>query len=121
MKRILLSLTLLMTLAVLLQACKKDDFKERTISATVKKNQIYQHNFGLMGIEDGFAISKHPARYVTSALSVDDFGNVIYTYQPAEGYVGRDQVEFIVSLSTGGSIYGTRKTTLKLTVTESGE
>jgi len=118
MKRILLSLALLMTLAVLLQACKKDDIEEQTISATVKKNQVYQHNFGLMGIEDGFAVSRQPARYVTSALSMDDKGNVIYTYQPAEDYVGRDQVEFTLSMSTGASIYGTRKTTLKLMVTD---
>jgi hypothetical protein len=118
MKRILLSLTLLMTLVVLLQACKKDDLKEQTISATVKKNQLYQHNFGLMGIEDGFTVSKQPARYVTSALSMDDVGNVIYTYQPAEDFVGRDQVEFTLSMSNGASVYGTRKTTLKLTVTD---
>ena len=118
MTRIVLSLTLLLTLAVLLQSCKKDDLKEQTISATVKKNQVYQHNFGLIGIEDGFSVSKQPGRYLTSELSRDDSGNIIYTYQPAEDFVGRDEVEFTVSLSNGASVYATRKTTLKLTVTE---
>ena len=118
MKRILLCFTLLLTLTVLLQSCKKDDLQEQTISATVKKNQLYQHNFGLIGIEDGFSVSKHPGRYVTSALSRDDSGNIIYTYQPAQDFVGSDQVEFTLSMSTGASVYDTRKTTLKLTVTD---
>ena len=118
MKRILLSLTLLLTLVISLQSCKKDDLKEQTISATVKKNQLYQHNFGLTGIEDGFSVSKQPGRYVTSSLSRDDFGNVIYTYQPAQDFVGRDHVEFTLSMSNGASVYATRKITIALTVTD---
>ena len=122
MKRSILLFTFFFSLIVLTQSCKKENGitvkKEQTVNATIKKNQSFQYNFGLIGIEDGLAISSQASHSDESMLSRDNSDKIIYTYQPRLDYTGTDQVEITFSMSNGYSVVSTRKTIFKFNITE---
>lgn len=122
MKRSILIFTFFFSLMALTQSCKKEEettvIKDRTINATIKKNQSYQYNFGLIGIEDGLDISSQASHSNESTLNRDNSGKIIYTYQPRLDYTGTDRVEITYSMSNGASVVSTSKTIIKLNITE---
>ena len=122
MKRSILIFTFFFSLMAVTQSCKKEkettEIKDRTVNATIKKNQSFQYTFGLIGIEDGLDISRQASHSDESMLSRDNSGKIIYSYQPRLDYTGTDQVEITYSMSDGANVVSTSKTIIKLNITE---
>jgi hypothetical protein len=119
MKKLLLALTIMVGLGIL-TSCKKatqDAAKQQTITSTIKKDESFQHEFGLIGIEDNMSISQQASHFETSELKRDNTGKIIHTYKPSLNYVGTDEVEVSLDISNGATIANTSKTKIKLTIT----
>ena len=119
MKKIFLAFTIMIGLGIL-ASCKKanlDNDKQQTTTPTIKKNELFQYEFGLIGIEDDISVSQQANHFETSELKRDSTGKIIYTYKPSLNYVGTDKVEISLGISDGATIVNTFKTKIKLTIT----
>ncbi len=119
MKTRILTFTFVLSLFLLTESCKKDTdstVEYQTINSTLKKNQVFQHDFGRIGIEDDLFISKAASHSKTSMVGRDDAEKIIYTYQPSQDYVGTDEVEILHSISNGATVVSTIKTKIMLTI-----
>jgi hypothetical protein len=111
MKRTLLFSAILFCLSVLLQSCTKqaqDTFTApvqpaQVITATIAPGQTYIYNAGLTGTMN---ISRQAMHYLISEATVDSKnGALIYTYVPAVGYKGTDEVTLVHSTTTSSYNY----------------
>ncbi len=108
------------------QSCKKtidnntnqQTTTPQTTTPSIKKNQSFQYEFGLIGIEDGLSISQQANHFEISELRRNNnTGKMIYNYKPGLNYVGTDEVEITLNISNGASIVNTIKTKILLTIT----
>jgi hypothetical protein len=108
---------LLAGLLCYLPSCKKSKNDPTPLQATIRQNSSYQHNFGLIGIEDGMSITR-PAEHARTSTLVRNTstGELIYTYIPVAGFVGTDHVVFTTSISDGANVVNTAITTIQLTI-----
>lgn len=119
MKKIFIAFIIVFGLSIL-ASCKKNiqnNATQKTIVAAIVKNESFQYEFGLIGIEDNMVISQQAKKFETSELKRDNNGKMIYTYKPGLNYVGYDEVEISLGISNGASIVNTSKTKIKLTIT----
>ncbi|MEO7048804.1 MAG: hypothetical protein ABI091_26115 [Ferruginibacter sp.] len=119
MKKIFIIVTIIWG-SFIFASCKKatpDNDQQKTINATIKKNEPFQYKFGLIGIEDNISISQQANNFKISELNRDSSGKIIYTYMPGLNFVGADEVEISLGISNGAVIINTVKTKIKLTVT----
>lgn len=123
MKIIKLAISLIFSLSMLVFSCTKatdnntNNTNQQTTTPSIKKNQSFQYNFGVIGIEDGISISQQARNFNISSLSRDNTGKMIYNYKPSLNYVGTDEVEITLNISNGASFVNTVKTTIKITIT----
>ncbi len=111
---------MLFCVVIFTQSCKKsdDDNNQQTINLGLKKNQYFKYAFGLIGIEDGMAITRQAKHFDTSKLERDSLGKMIYNYKPRLNYVGNDNVEITFYLSNGATVVNSSKTIIRFTITE---
>ncbi len=91
-------------------SCSDDDDNSTTIiteTVTLKDLESYQYDLGSFGDEEGAGILVQAEHYEISELEEDSDRNIIYTYQPQEGFKGNDYVE----LKTGRGSDGARPNT----------
>src|SRR5215203_1449889 len=98
MKKIFTYSSILMSM-ILLQSCSKQSSNEMLISpqvstsninATLKSNGTYQLTLDKLA---NVTIAKQASHFQTSQAGLDSkTGLLVYTYQPAQGYVGSDEV-----------------------------
>lgn len=97
MKRALLSWAVFFHLLLVLSSCSKQSqdnpaapSQSSTINATVSPGQAFTFNAGASGTLN---ISNQAFHYQVSEVTVDNSsGAQLYTYVPAKGYAGSDQV-----------------------------
>ena len=122
MKKLFSVFTMLFSLSFLAQSCQKtvenDNNNKETTTPTIKKNQSFQYEFGLIGLEDRLSISEQAKHFEISSLKRDNKGKMIYNYTPNLNYVGTDDVEITLSISDGASMVNTIRTKIKLTITD---
>ena len=121
MKRVLLSGAVFFCL--LIQSCTKqtqDNFttpaqSAKIINATILPGQTYVFNAGVSGTIN---ISRQASHYQISEAKVDSKnGTLLYTYIPAAGYTGTDEVALIHTLTTTENNTGTCQGTHSSTTT----
>jgi hypothetical protein len=106
MKRTLLSSAILFYLLVSVQSCSKQSQDTFTapaqtthiINATITPGQTYVYNAGSSGT---MSISRQALHYLVSEATVDSKnGALIYTYVPAVGFKGTDEVTLVHTQTT---------------------
>jgi len=102
MKRIFLTLMILITLLTFFPGCSKEDIvihtpvtytNTNTNNVTLTKNGTYHFELGYFGDEEGASISMQAIHFSVSKLDRDSTGKIGYTYTPALNYTGTDEVE----------------------------
>lgn len=121
MKRLLV--TSIFTLALYgFTGCDKNsdaDAQPDTITATVKSNEVYSHDFGMLGIEDGAQLKKSPDHADSTSLTRDGSSRLVFLYQPKSDYRGTDEATITICRSAGSAgCYATEEITLRLTVVD---
>lgn len=89
--------------------CDEEDDKPKsdsTIEGTVKNNEIYTHDFGALGIEDGATLTKSPQHAKAFSLQRNGVGHLVFTYEANGNYKGKDEAEIEFCYSAGsGACY----------------
>ena len=96
MKKNAIHLTLYIALAIVSQACKKDNTSNpetQTLTETLRVNQAFQFDLGSFGDEEGATISKQANHFSISSSDRDiNTDKIIYRYTPTTDFVGKDEV-----------------------------
>lgn len=106
---------------MLLSGCGDDDGDVKTmtdLSAVIESGDTYKFVV-TTGVEEDAVIVKHPAKeYAISEFRKDSATtNGIYTYQPAPGFSGVDEVEIEKSYYTFDTEPQLNKATIKIRIT----
>lgn len=86
-------------------SCSKhhnDPNDPNAVQVTVKSGETYQKDMGRTAIEEGMRISRQAEHFSVSKLAQDSAIHWIYTYKPAEGFTGTDEVKLTRDISPGG-------------------
>jgi hypothetical protein len=114
MKKTSVHLASLFCLLIVLFSCKKESLnqaspisRENIINVSVAQGQTYVYNAGASG---SLSIRKQASHYYLSQTGFDDKNTAaIYTYTPAKGFAGSDEVALthtVSALSNIGSYGG---------------
>jgi len=106
MKRTILTLTIILSFLIFTQSCKKDESVNsttKTIYVTIKSNETYQFDLGSFGDEEGAGISRQASHFQVSKTERVNYVKIIYTYIPAQDYVGTDEVELKAERGSDGA------------------
>jgi len=97
MRRFILYLIILAGILIILPGCSNEEPVNKPaniISITVSRNETVHYDLGSFGDEEGALISKQASHYVISKTDRDiNTGKIMYTYTPAPGFTGSDEVE----------------------------
>ncbi|MBL0743513.1 hypothetical protein [Chryseolinea lacunae] len=106
MKRIFL-LMFVAIAALSFSRCDEDDDtkskSDSTIEGTVKNNEVYTHDFGTMGIEDGATLTKSPQHAKAFSLQRNNVGHLVFTYEADGSFKGKDEAEIEFCYSIGSA------------------
>ena len=90
------------------------------MNVSLKMNDTYQYDLGLLGDEEGVTISRQATHFFSSLIERDiSKGKITYKYQPVQGFIGSDEVELVSQKGSDGAAHNKDKliTTIKLTIT----
>ena len=97
MRRFILYLIILAGILIILPGCSNEEPVNKPaniISITVGRNETVHYDLGSFGDEEGALISKQASHYLVSKTDIDiNTGKIMYTYTPASGFTGTDEVE----------------------------
>ena len=97
MKRFILYLIILTGMLIILPGCSNEEPVNKPaniISISAGRNETVHYDLGYFGYEENALISKQASHYLVSKLDIDiNTGKIIYTYTPASGFTGTDEVE----------------------------
>ena len=87
----------LLTLTILVQSCKKswsDGFVggprvSQSLNVNISPGQTYTYTAGSSGT---LIVSKQASHFQVSQTGLNQYGSLIYTYNPIAGYIGADEV-----------------------------
>src|SRR5690606_35623360 len=82
-------------------SCSSDDVNVITENVSITNNETYVYDLGNFGDEDGVVISKQAEHYQISELIRNE--TIVYTYKPANGFSGFDNVKFEIITGSDGS------------------
>lgn len=108
----------ILTLSCDKEFCSKD--KKQTVNVNLKTNDAYQYELGLFGDEEGATISRQASHFFSSLVERDiSKSKITYKYQPAQGFVGSDEVELVSQRGSDGASHNKDKliTTIRFTIT----
>ena len=68
---------------------------DKDITVSIKNSDMYEHDLGMSGDEEGASIKRQASHFTVSEIVRDSTTNwsPVYRYQPSKGYVGTDSVE----------------------------
>ena len=119
MKNLLFVLSVLF-LSMLVSCDSNDEPKisnSSTLDVTVKNNEAYTHDLGMLGIEDQASFKETPDHAKTSSLVRNGASHIIYTYQAEDNYTGPDEAAIEICISDGAKCVSSRIVTIKINVT----
>ena len=97
MRRLILYLIILAGILIILPGCSNEEpvnAPANIIRISVGRNETVHYDLGSFGDEEGALISKQASHYLISKTDRDiNSGKIIYTYTPASGFTGTDEVE----------------------------
>jgi hypothetical protein len=120
MQKIFVFLAIPCALLLVTASCKKTAAIQGTnpINVTVKAGQPYQYDLGLYNDEEGVTITQQATHFQQSEVTRLAFTHVIYTYVPASGYSGTDEVVLQSDRGSTGTGHGKLTSiTLHFTIT----
>ncbi len=109
---------LIFVLTMCMVSCSGDDIDVTTENISLLNTETYEYDLGAFGIEDGARISKQAEHYEISELNRNE--TIVYTYKPANGFTGSDQVRIEIITGSDGASAGSVSSIveIKFTVTE---
>ncbi|MGI9525657.1 MAG: hypothetical protein ACR2MS_00940 [Weeksellaceae bacterium] len=82
---------------------------------TIKNTETYVYDLGGFGDEEGAFVGKEPNHAELSKVERDEaLINILYTYKPKKGYVGKDEVELVTMRGSMGDAYNPDSETIIL-------
>ncbi len=95
---------LIIVLVFSLFSCSSDDVNVSRENVNISNTESYEYDLGFFGTEDGARISKQAEHYQISELNRNE--SIIYTYKPADGFLGSDLVKIEIITGSDGSSSG---------------